>query len=372
VEEGLTGLKEVAWIAQTPTPYNNFLFGQLHQALAGNLTVYFVSRGRADAPWKSLDMQPWMRFFRTGCGVDWGIVRAIARKRDALLVVGGWNVPTIRLLLHWYMLTGRPYVLWTDTPQQNAGWKHKLRNCLLRPIFRQAEAVMGTGQMATTRLQEMGAPQPRIVDFPYWTPLPATNSYGTITAKPVRFACIGRLVAYKGFEYPIRALAQLPAGEAALDIVGTGPDEHRLRTLSRDLDVSDRVVFRGWYEPHQVESYLRSECGCLVHCSPQLEPYGVVILEAMAHGRPVVGSTACGAVIDRVQHGRNGFVLEIPISVPALAECLRELTNPDRLQQMGAEARRTAKQWPVERGVSIIKRILVASGHETSNRVRGR
>jgi glycosyltransferase involved in cell wall biosynthesis len=358
VVESLTGLKEVVWIAQTPTPYNNFLFEQLHRTLAGNFTVYFVSPGSADAPWKSLAISPWMKFFQARCAVDWEIVRTVARKRDALLVVGGWNVPTNRLLLHWYMLTGRPYVLWTDTPQQNPGWKHKLRNCLLRPIFRQAHAVMGTGKMATTRLREMGAPAQRIVNFPYWTPLPNETSYRTVTATPVRFACIGRLVAYKGFEYPIRALAQLPVGEAELDIIGTGPDEPRLRTMSRELGVSDRVVFRGWYEPDQVDSYLRSECGGLLHCSSQLEPYGVIILEAMAHGRPVIGSTTCAAVVDRVEHGRNGFILENPITVPTLAECMRQLTNPGRLRQMGVQARRTAEQWPVERGISIVQRLL--------------
>ena len=361
-------LSEVVWLAQTPTPYNNFLFEQVHRTLAGRFTVYFVSSGAADAPWISLPNYSWMNFFHTRCGVDWTIIRTLARKRDALLIVGGWNVPTNRLLLHWYMLTGRPYVLWTDTPQQSPTWKHKLRNGLLRPLLRQAHAVMGTGRMATAHLWEMGAPAHRIVNFPYWTPL-RTSSHMAITAKPVRFACIGRLVTYKGFEYPIRALSQLPVDEAVLDIIGTGPDEHRLQSLSQELGIADRIMFRGWYEPDQVAAYLDSECGCLIHCSPQLEPYGVVILEAMAHGRAVIGSTACGAVADRVEHGRNGFILPTPISVPALAECMRALTNLDRLQQMGSEARRTAEQWPVDRGISIIHELLTVRKQPELNRV---
>lgn len=349
---------EVVWFTQMPTPYNNFLFERLHRTLDGRFTVYFVSPGAADAPWRSLARHPWMKLFHTYCGVDWHIIRTVWRKPESLLVLGGWNVPTNRLLLHGCMLTGRPYVLWTDTPQHNPGWKHRLRNSLLRPIFRQAHAVMGTGCTATARLREMGAPADRIVNFPYWTPLPAPGLCRTASGNPVRFACIGRLVPYKGFEYPIRALACLPARDAVLDIIGAGPDERRLRMLAQDLGLADRVMFRGWYEPDQVGTYLRVDCGGLIHCTPQLEPYGVVVLEAMAHGRPVIGSAACGAVVDRVEHGRNGFLLDNPISVPALAECMRALTNLDRLQQMGAAARHTAEQWPVERGIAVIQELL--------------
>lgn len=74
------------------------------------------------------------------------------------------------------------------------------------------------------------------------------------------------------------------------------------------------------------------------------EGFGIPVLEAMAHGRPVICTRGTGAS-DLVEHGVNGFIVECR-DVYAIAECINEFNrNPDRIRTMGAAARETAKQY---------------------------
>jgi glycosyltransferase involved in cell wall biosynthesis len=80
----------------------------------------------------------------------------------------------------------------------------------------------------------------------------------------------------------------------------------------------------------------------------------------MAAGVPVLGSTLAGAVHERVVNGRNGLLVE-PASVEDLARAISFLAeNTARIADMGREARRTAEEWPVERGIETIYRLLDA------------
>ena len=47
----------------------------------------------------------------------------------------------------------------------------------------------------------------------------------------------------------------------------------------------------------------------LVHAPSDLKPYGVVAIETSAHGLPVIGTNMCGAIVDRIVEGENGFIL---------------------------------------------------------------
>ena len=347
----------VVWFCSTPTPYNNYLFEHLRRRLGPRFQVVFQMAGVEQAPWKTLENgKEWTRVLRKRLGVDWQAVREFGRRRDAMLVMAGWNTWTNRLILAATWLRGGDYVLWTDVPRQE-GLRHRMRDWLLRPLFARARAVMGTGVVAVERLRQMGAAPGKIVNFPCWTEVPERAALVPRSqGRRLRFGCIGRLMAYKGFDNATRALARMQDG-SVLDIIGIGPEEQRLKRLAVELGIGERVHFRGWYEPWQVRDYLARDCDCLLHPASQLEPYGVVILEAMAWAVPVIGSRAAAAVVDRVEHGHNGYLLELPVSVEALAEHMRSLTDFQLRRRLGEGARRTAEQWPIERAVGMIEQL---------------
>ncbi|GAB2678667.1 glycosyltransferase [Kribbella swartbergensis] len=166
-----------------------------------------------------------------------------------------------------------------------------------------------------------------------------------------RILSLGRLVERKGVDTVIQALARLP--EAELVIAGgptvafdDDPEVRRLRAEADRVGVADRVHLVGAVSRQDVPALIRSSD--VVVCTPWYEPFGIVPLEAMSCGRPVVAA-AVGGLLDTVVDGVTG--VHVPPKDPErLAGVLKELLDdPVLRRRMGRAgiARVTAKYtWP--------------------------
>ena len=166
-----------------------------------------------------------------------------------------------------------------------------------------------------------------------------------------RLVVVSRLVERKGVGNAVTALADLPdtelviAGGPGRDRVHLDPEARRLMELASALGVADRVVFRGRLERSEVPPLLRS--ADVVVCVPWYEPFGIVPLEAMACGVPVVAS-AVGGLIDTVVHGVTG--LHVPPRRPdKVADAVRALLSDPELRaslgRAGVERVRARYSW---------------------------
>ncbi len=153
-----------------------------------------------------------------------------------------------------------------------------------------------------------------------------------------RLVVVTRLVERKGIDDVIRALVHVPSTEL---VVAGGPPRHqlpldpeacRLRRIAEDLGVADRLVLLGRLDREAVPRLMRS--ADVVVATPWYEPFGIVAVEAMACGVPVVAS-AVGGMIDTVVDGVTG--LHVPPRDPdALAAALNAvLADPTRRQALG-------------------------------------
>jgi rhamnosyl/mannosyltransferase len=151
---------------------------------------------------------------------------------------------------------------------------------------------------------------------------------------------LGRLVPYKGFEYLVRSATALSAGGLIL-VAGVGPLRHELQSLIEQLGVQDKVRLLGAITGREVELYMRA---CDVFCLPSVqrsEAFGIVQIEAMRAGRPLVSSRLHGSGIDWVnQDGLTGFTVE-PGKPEVLAQALNRLLGDAALARtLGANGRR--------------------------------
>lgn len=149
-----------------------------------------------------------------------------------------------------------------------------------------------------------------------------------------RVLAIGRLTYYKGHDTLIRATADLSASRIL--IVGTGDQRDRLATLIRSLALGDRVSLPGFQPETDLNALLAS---CDVLCLPSLErteAFGLVLLEAMRFGKPVVVSDIPGSGSGWVARQAGHGLLVPPGDSAALATALRELQrDPARRQALG-------------------------------------
>lgn len=147
--------------------------------------------------------------------------------------------------------------------------------------------------------------------------------------RPIIFA-LGRHVAYKGFDYLIRAMANVQ--DAVLVLGGNGPLTSELKALVQTLSLQDKVFFVGRIEDKDLPTYYHA---AEIFCMPSVErneAYGIVQLEAMACGKPVVCCELNNGVTFVNQHQKTGLVVP-PKDVAALADALNALLQDATLRR---------------------------------------
>ena len=220
------------------------------------------------------------------------------------------------------------------------------RIALERRLCRSVDHVIATCSDEVTELQRLGLPVGRAsvipcgVDTDLFRPVPPSLPAG----RP-RLLVTGRIVERKGVGNVIEALAQLPgvellvAGGPPRDRVATDPEVVRLVEVATRLGVADRVTFLGSVGRADLPALMCSADA--VVAVPWYEPFGIVPVEAMACGRPVVGS-AVGGLLDTVVSGVTGELVP-PRRPDLLAPVLRALlADPDRRAAYGRAGRARA------------------------------
>ncbi|WP_205698108.1 glycosyltransferase family 4 protein [Conexibacter sp. SYSU D00693] len=157
-----------------------------------------------------------------------------------------------------------------------------------------------------------------------------------------RLACIGRVEERKGLAHAIEALARLPE-RATLTVVGGGDHAHRaeLEALAARLGLGARVRFTG---PVDDVGTAYAAADAVVFPVTWQEPFGLVPLEAMAVGRPVV-STATGGAAEYLEDGGNALVVA-PGDPEAIAAAVRRLAEDPTLRvALVARGRATATRF---------------------------
>jgi glycosyltransferase involved in cell wall biosynthesis len=195
-----------------------------------------------------------------------------------------------------------------------------------------AQRIVATATDEVRELARLGVPSAKVsvmpcgVDLDHFTPNGTTQAPPSIPERRSRYRLlsVGRLVPRKGYDVVIDALSRLP--EAELLIAGGGdampePEHDRLVAVAERFGVADRIRLIGQVARAEMPALLRSSD--LVVCSPWYEPFGIVPLEAMACGVPVVAS-AVGGMLDTVVDSVTGAL--VPPRDPAtLAEVIGAL-----------------------------------------------
>lgn len=308
------------------------------------------------------ELLPYMGELADGVARDWGqrppdVVHGhfwmsglaaldAARRPDA-----GYRVPMVQTF-HALGTVKRRHQGAEDTSPTERRW--------LEPgVGRSADRIIATCSDEVFELKAMGIATGKISIAPCGVDLGFFSAEGPVAARQRkhRILSVGRLVPRKGVDLVIRALPYLrEAGfdDVELLIVGGGgdsgalhtdPEVRRLLDLAAELGVSDQVSLQGQVSRAEMPGIFRSADA--VVCAPWYEPFGIVPLEAMACGVPVVAA-AVGGLRDTVVDRATG--LHVPPRDPeaiasALAMLLENPTLRAELGQAGQQRARTRYSW---------------------------
>ena len=295
-------------------------------------------------------------------------------REDADVIV--LHEPNPMALLAYFLARPRGrLIVWYHSDVIRPSWRYRL---FYRPFLRFA---LSRAVRIVVSSPALGASAPELQDFqakckviPFGIEPRHSNALGAIVQRAGEIRrdanrpivlFVGRLVPYKGVDVLLEALKGLNA--VAL-IVGEGPLRARLEEQARELEISDHVRFLGSVDDDELAALYRA---CNIFVLPSVtrqEAFGVVQLEAMAAGRPVV-STDLGTGVGWVNRdGETGYVVP-PRNPRALREALaRLLADADLQKSMGeAAAKRIRAEFTLERMIddtlSLYREVLATAGH---------
>ena len=230
-----------------------------------------------------------------------------------------------------------------------------VRQKILGPLFepwlhaalRQASAIVTTSPQYRQTSPVLARYQDRCQVIPYGIGLSEFEGCDPSAAGELRrrygerlVISVGRLVYYKGFEHLIRAMTKV---NGKLLIVGDGPLGRELRELASNLGLFGKVIFAGEIQNQDVAPYYHAADVFALASVARSEAFGIVQIEAMAAGLPVVNTQLDSGVPFVSLHGETG--LTVPPSDPdALAVAINRLLDDAELRQsFAAAARRRAR-----------------------------
>lgn len=287
-------------------------------------------------PW---GRQPlWSLPFRAG-QTFWGMARTFCTFKPDLVYIHFLTINALYVLLLHYVLHFKLIASARGNDIQGIPLRSRLQRWMLPRLFNRSNAIL----FCSSYVQADAVPylkniSPRTfvgvvgdgfdpVEFQTPRPFPHSAPY---------LLAMGRLVHKKGFDLLIRAFASI-ADEfphVQLLIAGDGAERGALEKLIDELNLRARVVLLGFADrPTSLALFWGCEFFVL---SSRLEPFGIVVVEAMAAHKAVL-ATRSGGVIDLMQNGVNGLLVEPTIA--GLANGMRQmLARPDETRAMGERA----------------------------------
>lgn len=182
---------------------------------------------------------------------------------------------------------------------------------------------------------------------------PHNERHSAVSEDRLTLLFVGRLITRKGVDLAIQSIATTDNPNVELLIAGSGRLENQLKRLARELEVVDRVRFLG-YVPDEELPVLYSSADLTLFTSVY-EGFGLVLLESLASGTPVIGPSV-GGIPDTLEDGTTGYIVNRdPTSIAAKVDFLAE--NPQKLYEMSDAARTAATDRSWNRVVEDVEEV---------------
>jgi glycosyltransferase involved in cell wall biosynthesis len=169
----------------------------------------------------------------------------------------------------------------------------------------------------------------------------------------------GRLAKEKGVSYLIQSMPEIINNfpDVNLTIVGAGPQKKELEYLINKLNISANVVFTGRITNEKLQK-LRVQSDIILVPSTYDEPFGLVGVEAMSVGRPVIASRV-GGIPEWLDDGKTGFLVDPGNSEQIAEKVIKLFSDKKLLEEMGKNAHKKAEQFSIDKHTKKIEKIYL-------------
>jgi len=358
-------MHKVILITNIPTPYRLPLFKVLHEEFRTrgiDFKVIFGALGYSRRKWQidmkdctlSYEVLPTVRFRfadpEKSSFTYSGLLNVLRRERPGIVVTNGFSVATTKLWLLSFIRRTH-YIIWSGAINPGRATDGLFRRLHRKLLVKRATGFVAYGTGARDYLVALGAPTDRIqigintVDTAYFgRERDASEEIRQADSNRKRVLFIGDLTPRKGADRLLKVVQLLAhrRQDFILDLVGSGDQRPELEQMTKELGITNYVVFHGYKQKRELSQYL-NRATCFVFPTRH-DIWGLVLVEAMAAGLPCVASIDAGATWDLIREGETGCAADFADLDFVTDKLNWVLDHPDESRMMGRKARRFIEQ----------------------------
>ncbi|MGI9074375.1 MAG: glycosyltransferase family 4 protein [Bryobacteraceae bacterium] len=259
----------------------------------------------------------------------------------------------------------------TNALAEEETFVRRARGLLLRVWFKSIDGVLSVGTRNNQFYRSLGMPEEKI----FFTPYAVDNDLFSRETMPQKMKQLSKIryglnpdlptISFCGKLTPkkrpldlVRAVARLKQG-ANLLFIGEGALRESIEAEAKKCNLSNLCIAGFCNQSGIAELYGMSDILVLPSC---VEPWGLVVNEAMCVGLPIIASDKVGSAADLIVEGQTGFTYPVG-DIDALTEKLEAvLANPDYLIRMGTAGRERIQHWSIKEDIAGVLRAIESCG----------
>lgn len=322
-------MKKVLFVTNLPAPYKISYFELLSQSI--DLTVLFERRtaSNRNEKWRNDEKRSFKETYLDGISIGEEssfaptIIRCIRTGNYDSIIMNGYSSPTAMLAIEYMRKHRIPFGLMFDgmLPREDG----KIKGHLKRHLIGAASFWLSSGDMTTEQLLKYGAKKERIYKYPFSSikeaeiaavPYDKSAYKQKIGCKSERMILyVGQFIHRKGIDVLLKAHAALPD---SFELRIVGGENYPLEQDCKN------VVFEGFKTKEELKCYFAAADVLVLPTREDI--WGLVVNEAFAFGLPVITSNQCGAGMEMISEGVNGFIFPSE-DAEALSKAIQNAVN---------------------------------------------
>ncbi|WP_338552652.1 glycosyltransferase family 4 protein [Paenibacillus sp. KS-LC4] len=333
-------MNKVLLLTNTIAPYRIPVLNKLQRDDNTSLTVWYLEEKEQNRKWdidygeieyayKCLPgVHAFIQKWDMGIHLNPGIFMRLMKHNPDVVITSGYDSLGYWSALLYSKLFRKKFIIWWGSTLESSRVQNKLVNTVRRVFFKLTDSFITYGTQSAECLEHYGVSKDKIVigyntvDIRFFHKKYKEHKRSKLRSDegPIKLLFIGQLIERKGLAQIIDAIQQTHSDAAwQLTIVGSGPDEQRLKARVEQYGLTEQISFEGYKQKDELIDYL-VEADCLIFPS-LIEVWGLVVNEALSTNTFVVASKYAGATKDIIVDKQNGLIID-PLDPHNLKEAM--------------------------------------------------
>ncbi|ANY67933.1 hypothetical protein BBD42_16725 [Paenibacillus sp. BIHB 4019] len=333
-------MNKVLLLTNTIAPYRIPVLNKLHRDDNTSLTVWYLEEKEQNRKWdidygeieyayKCLPgVHAFIQKLDMGVHINPGIFWRLMKHNPDVVITSGYDSPGYWSALFYSKLFRKKFIVWWGSTLESSRVQNKLVNTVRKVFFKLTDSFITYGTQSAECLEYYGVSKDKIVigyntvDIRFFHKKYTEHKQSKLRSDegPIKLLFIGQLIERKGLAQIIDAIQQTHSDAAwQLTIVGSGPDEQKLKARVEQYGLTGQISFEGYKQKNELIGYL-VEADCLIFPS-LIEVWGLVVNEALSTNTFVLASKYAGATKDIIVDKQNGLIID-PLDPQNLKESM--------------------------------------------------